>query len=124
MEKNIKFLCPTCKSEQNFQKEEEILNLIKNFNLLRIVEKIESRKSVTNSQISVNTAQLNNKIQKEVKLNINPEKNNAISDQSEQNCKKHSFPLHFYVLGTNLLLCEVCVKETNIKAYPLPSVLN
>lgn len=125
--KNTSFLCPTCKSEHKFQSEEDLKNLIKNFNLLRIVEKIENKKSVV-------PAQLTNLTDKDKNINVNklniPDSSNNINSNNfilnehftDQKCKKHNLPLYLYVSGTNMLLCDACVKETNFKAFPLPSV--
>jgi len=126
--KNTIFFCPTCKSEHNFQSEEELRNLIKNFNLLRIVEKIENKKSVVPSQLTSisdnieKNTQVNKPHKQECSNTINV--NNLILNEqfSDQKCKKHNLPLYLYVSGTNMLLCDACVKETNLKAYPLPSV--
>ena len=99
---------------------------MKNFNLLRIVEKIENRKSVVPSQLNMNSEKdhltISNKIQKNEMSNS--QMNSVINEQFiDQKCKKHNLPLYLYVTGTNLLLCDSCIKETNLKAYPLPSVI-
>ena len=87
---------------------------------MRIVEKIENRKSLVPSQIILNIEK-DHSIQKNEMSNIHT--NNIINEQfTDQKCKKHNLPLYLYVSGTNLLLCDVCVKETNLKANPLPSV--
>ena len=110
------FLCPTCNSVQKeIKKEEDVKNLIKNFNLLRIVEKIEQRMSSSHSiskclqESNTNLSQFNSTLE-----------NYDIS--FEQKCKKHNMKAYLHAIGTNMLLCEICVKETNLKAYPLPSV--
>ena len=42
---NRSFTCPTCQNEeQSIQSEDDITNLVKNFNLLRIAEKVCTRK--------------------------------------------------------------------------------
>ena len=41
----------------------------------------------------------------------------------EVKCKKHSLPVHSYAIGTNLLFCDKCERETSLKTYPLPNVV-
>jgi hypothetical protein len=100
--------------------------LIKNFNLLRIVEKIENRKSVVPYQINANAEKdpnaISNKLSKSETSQANQEKTIINEQFTDQRCKKHNLSLYMYVPGTNMLLCDNCVKETNLKAYPLPSV--
>jgi len=40
----------------------------------------------------------------------------------ESLCKKHSLPIHFYAIGTNLLFCDKCENESDLKTFVLPSV--
>jgi hypothetical protein len=114
------------------KKEEDIKNLIKNFNLLRIVEKIELRKSVMCSQtvLSRDKSDLNEsdvsqnnfiKNTKSNEMDIIKIENALVPDQL---CKKHMLPVHSYAIGTSLYVCDKCMLETNLKTYPLPNVLN
>jgi hypothetical protein len=112
------FICPTCNTiHKEIKSEEDVKNLIKNFNLLRIVEKIEKRMS---SSMSISKYVTEND-QTSLYTLANQEKENS-EQSSEQKCKKHNNIALLNATGTNMLLCEACVKETNLKAYPLPSV--
>ena len=48
----VEFKCPTCNSIQNIKEIDDINKLIKNYNLLRVIEKIESRRDTINPNIS------------------------------------------------------------------------
>jgi hypothetical protein len=120
---------------KEINKEEDIKSLIKNYNLLRIVEKIEARKTnvLQTSLIHDRNIQLESSDKNLTKKkSINEEKNdpkskrdsphdNNLSDL-DQKCKKHLLPIHSYAIGTNLLFCDKCIMETNLKTYPLPNV--
>lgn len=41
----------------------------------------------------------------------------------ENKCKKHSMPLVYYAVGTNLFFCDKCLPETNLKTYPIPGII-
>lgn len=115
--------CPNCMTPQNeILKMEDIKKLIKNFNLLRIVEKIESRKTLT-SNSSYSTKRDDLQIKEKKKLIRDEIKRNQIERMSKESiCIKHSLPVHSYAVGTNLLFCDLCEKETNLKINPLPNV--
>ena len=135
--KGSDLFCPNCMAKhKDIKKEEDIKNLIKNFNLLRIVEKIESRKTViTNKSFlsgekNILTESLigrglfkkkgsDDPGDDEINLNSGSYSISSV----EQKCKKHYLPVHSYAIGTNLLFCDKCVAETNLKTYPLPNVL-
>ena len=125
--------------QKEISKEEDITSLIKNYNLLRIVEKIEARKSV----ISQSQASFMNDKDKsfkniiedspvpvelvEEKKRKNSQKNNDDKDKDPSKdcrCKKHNLPAHSYAIGTNLYFCDLCVKETKLKISPIPNVIN
>jgi hypothetical protein len=121
------FTCPICNAKhKDIKDDEDIKKLIKNINLLRIVEKFENRRS-TISKMSIG-GDFNKQ------TNISGPFNNAIPNNNinltdlksenfqEQLCKKHNLVLYLYASGTNISLCDMCVKETNLKAYPLPNV--
>ncbi len=111
--------------QNEISKIEDIKKLIKNFNLLRIVEKIESLKTFTseNSYLT-NRDDLQNFQLKEKKKLIRDEitKNDSERISKDSFCKKHSLPVHSYAIGTNLLFCDDCEKDTSLKTYPLPNV--
>lgn len=126
--KNNDFFCPNCMSKQKeIKNEEDIKNLIKNFNLLRIVEKIESRKTFVSNQSFVGKDKSLN--ESDLGSSLNLLKNmkeleileNAVA--ADQKCKKHMLSVHSYAIGTNLLFCDKCIQETNLKTYPLPNVI-
>jgi len=126
------FFCPNCMSKQKeITKEEDIKALIKNFNLLRIVEKIEARKSVLSHTSFVNDKDksLKNIIIEETNGIDNKRKNSIKSNGEEDRysvdskCKKHGLPAHSYAIGTNLFFCDICVKETSLKTSPIPNVI-
>jgi hypothetical protein len=125
--KNTEFFCPNCMTKhKEINKEEHIKNLIKNFNLLRIVEKLESRKTESNPEKSMSGTNLNF-LKEEMNMKQNVKQNTMdtsinINNLCEQMCKKHNMPIHSYAIGTNLLFCDNCIKETNLKTYPLPNV--
>ena len=115
------FTCPICNAKhKEITSEEDIKKLIKNINLLRIAEKFENRRS-TISKMSVGENKNRNN-------NISPQNNNVFLNEvrtenfQEQLCKKHNQVLYLFASGTNMSLCDQCVKETNLKAYPFPSV--
>jgi hypothetical protein len=114
---------------------------MKNYNLLRIVEKIEMRKTVSqhNSFIGSDKNIISNNIGMymdenvhftkgdKIGININGNniQNNTMNGNNapiDQKCKIHNLPVNSYAIGTNLLFCDKCVQETNLKTYPLPSV--
>jgi hypothetical protein len=116
--------CPNCMTNQNeITKSEDIKKLTKNFNLLRIIEKLESNR-VTDRSSKIffpNEKDREDFSHKDIKTII-PDQLKKNYSQSIPHCKKHSLPIHSYAIGTNLLFCTSCEKETNLKTYPLPSV--
>ncbi len=121
--KDKEFTCPICNAKhKEITSEEDIKKLIKNINLLRIAEKFENRRS-TISKMSVGGESNKNR-----NNNISQPSNNVFLNDlrsenfQEQLCKKHNQVLYLYASGTNMSLCDQCVKETNLKAYPLPNV--
>jgi hypothetical protein len=148
--KNTDIFCPNCMTKQReIQYDEDIKKLIKNFNLLRIVEKIEARKTVASQKsilgdriateenqiiqgnfsnnvpqpISQKKKVKTEPILKAEELNLMNIHQNQMMQVTEQKCKKHGLPVHSYAIGTNLLFCDKCVGETNLKTYPLPNVI-
>ena len=115
------FQCPICNAKhKDILTHEDIKKLIKNINLLRIAEKFESRKSTISKMSIINENNKNN--------NANNNNTNIFFDSKPENfqeqlCKKHNLVLYLYASGTNLSLCDLCVKETNLKAHPLPNVI-
>jgi len=111
-------------------KEDDIKSLIKNFNLLRIVEKIEARKSVISHSSIMNDKDKSFKnIITEETNDVDSKRKNSIRSNIEENryssdskCKKHGLSAHSYAIGTNLYFCDICVKETSLKISPIPNV--
>jgi hypothetical protein len=126
--------------QKEIKKETDIKNLIKNFNLLRIVEKIESRKTIVSNQsflagekslslafLDNSTVEINSNYNSNMLFNnfqVEKNENSNILNQimEDQKCKKHLLPVHSYAIGTNLLFCDKCISETNLKTYPLPNI--
>lgn len=128
--------------QKEIEQDEDIKKLVKNFNLLRIVEKLESRKTSSQKSfftdrerdksflnIEYDKPSKNDKLDKDKFSNKqDKEKNKSSSNDSynvfniDQKCKKHSLLIHSYAIGTNLLFCDICIQETNLKTYPLPNV--
>ena len=126
------FFCPNCMSKQKeITKEEDIKALIKNFNLLRIVEKIEARKSVLSYTSFMNDKDKSFKnIIAEENGDVDAKRKNSIKANLDEDrysvdskCKKHGLPAHSYAIGTNLYFCDICVKETSLKTSPIPNVI-
>lgn len=129
--KNTDLFCPSCMCKQKeIESEGDIRKLIKNINLLRIAEKIETRKSIVsqsfmNSKVFDMTLQTN-------RSNLFTKGNNnetlmtdryLVFSTNELVCKKHGLNIHSYALGTNLYLCDTCLQETSLKTYPLPNFI-
>ena len=121
----------------------------KNYNLLNIIDKIEQRKAnITQSIIPIPL--MRNQINPSLKLDIikfeqikeheilpnlktkqilNEDKKEINKDNFKfdfdngQKCPKHNLTIHSYAIGTDILLCDKCISETQKKAYPLPGVL-
>ena len=119
--------------QKEITNEEDIKALIKNFNLLRIVEKIEARKSVLSHTCFMNDKDksFKNIITEESNDGETKRKNSLIKPNLDQDrysvdskCKKHGLPAHSYAIGTNLYFCDICVKETSLKISPIPNVIN
>lgn len=122
--------------QKEITKEEHIKNLIKNYNLLRIAEKIEARKTVFAhssffdkklivEEEKTNKVNENLLIKQEIKLEKRDSPHQNIVNnfnETNQKCKKHGLIVHSYAIGTNLLFCDKCIQETNLKTYPLPYV--
>ena len=119
--KNIEFACPTCKCKQNdIENEDDVRKMIKNYNLLRIVEKIEKTSGYSLSMSKVfndNIERLSNPFSKFKELK---ECNDLNSDYK---CNKHNLKAYFNSIGTNLLLCRKCLEDGSFKVYPLSGVL-
>jgi hypothetical protein len=108
---------------KDIQTEKDVKSLVKNYNLLRIVEKIESRKSQINTQQSYASERKSNYIDISNKLLSNSEK--KLNKNEKTNiCKLHNSSILYYNISNNALLCETCIKGTNINFSPLPSVRN
>ena len=130
--KKTDFFCPNCMGKQkDITKEDDIKALIKNFNLLRIVEKIEARKSVLSHNSFMNDKDKSFKnIITEESCEIDAKRKNSAKSNNEEprysvdsKCKKHGLPAHSFAIGTNLYFCDLCVKETSLKTSPIPNVL-
>ena len=111
---------------------EDIFNikgLIKNFNLLRIVEKLESRKSVFSQNSFMNEREKTFKTIMTEENDLENKRKNSYKNNSEDmrmsvdsKCKKHGLPAHSFAIGTNLIFCDICVKETSLKTSPISHV--
>ena len=114
------FTCPSCNTlQKEIEKEEDVTKLIKNFNLLRIVDKIEKRMSTS---LLSKSASDNNKSIMMTEPFIK-EKQSEDFLISENNCKKHNMKAYFYAIGTKMLFCELCKNETSLKLFPFPGVI-
>ena len=146
LEKSIKnntlFHCPTCNAVQkNIKTEKDIKNLIKNYNLLEISDKIEERRSSTRESNSkkFNANSITNILELENEINRStPSSNDEITNEHRENndaneklifninrrCVKHNLPIHSYTIDNNILLCDKCIKEMNNNEYkPLPNTI-
>jgi hypothetical protein len=114
--------------QKEIKKENDIKTLIKNFNLLRIVEKIETRKTIMSNQsfIARDKSGFNESFNHVVNglKGDHADFNFAVENfqGTDQKCKKHNLSVHSYAIGTNLLFCDKCIQDTNLKTYPLPTV--
>ena len=114
--------------QKEILKEDDIKTLIKNFNLLRIVEKLENRKSIISHTSLMNQNEKSFKIiMSEVTDLEKKRKNSSKYDEEARNsfdskCIKHGLTAISYAIGTNLYFCDICVKETSLKTSPIPSV--
>lgn len=118
--KEKEFQCPICNAKhKDIESENDLKKLIKNINLLRIAEKFENRRSTISKMNVIDNDKNRNGIS-----NPNIMISNEVKSENfqEQLCKKHNQVLYLYASGTNISLCDLCVKETNLKAYPLPNV--
>lgn len=83
---NRSFTCPTCQNEeQSIQSEDDITNLVKNFNLLRIAEKVCTRK-ISQAQNPNNASML--------LIEDNDNNINSINSSSNNNSNIFTFPLN------------------------------
>lgn len=130
------FFCPTCNSVQNITKEEDIYKLIKNYNLLELMEKHseeeeENLKKLSNKK-RISTS-LINLLQIDPIVNENKTKTkNGETTHNDDNldlyfdidnrCIEHNLPLHSYAVGTNLLFCDECIKDSKMACKLLPNV--
>jgi hypothetical protein len=126
--KESEMFCPSCmKKQKHINEENDIKNLIKNINLLRITEKIESRKTSMFQSFLTNRDNLNISMFSKTGGGLNSSR--MINDKSyifstnELICKTHCLQVHSYALGTNLYLCDLCLKDTNLKTFPLPNYI-
>jgi len=135
------------KKQTEIKTEDDIKKLMKNINLIRLVEKIESKKNVlsqsffvdkngiyeqTKGDISVisNTSMNMSNINKysntnmgnNVNINVNANVN-VSNTKYEQKCKKHGLLIHSYAIGTNYTLCDKCIADSNVKYHPLPFIV-
>ena len=46
-----------------------------------------------------------------------------MKNANELVCQKHGLIVHSYAIGTNLYLCNLCLRETSLKVNPLPSFI-
>ena len=121
--KNMSLHCPTCMvKHKEIQSEKEVKNLIKNYNLLRIVEKIENRKSQINTQQSCVSEKMSKLLETQSKSQIISERGTNRSEKPNH-CKLHTLPFLYYNTANNNPLCESCVKGSNIPFAPLPKIV-
>jgi len=109
--------CPNCSSlQKEIQSQENVQNLMKNFTLLGIVNKIEKRLSSMISGISQDT--------KQVLIKAKPILSKSDNSElfSENYCTKHERKAFLEANGKKMIFCEICMKENNIQGYPLTSV--
>ena len=123
--KNTEMFCPSCmKKQKKIKDEEDIKKLIKNINLLRISEKIESRKSSNCQSFLTSRDNLNFSI---FSKNLNSSRFNndtTIFGTNELICKNHCLQIHSYAIGSNNYLCDLCIKENpNVKSTPMPNFI-
>ena len=113
----------------------------KNYNLLNIIDKIEQRKAnITQSIIPIPL--MRNQINPSLKLDIikfeqikeheilpnlktkqilNEDKKEINKDNFKfdfdngPKCPKHNLTIHSYAIGTDILLCDKCISETQKK---------
>jgi len=105
---------------KDLQNEKDIKALVKNYNLLRIVEKIESRKSQINTQQSYVSEKKCKQVEMDIKSQLSSERITRIEKSNV--CKQHNLPTIYYNTNNNSLLCDSCVKGTNINYAPIPKV--
>ena len=115
------FQCPTCNVEQPIKSEKDIKSLIKNFNLLRIVEKIEERRT---SGINPNATNTNAPSVQENESSDNQLQLSNIKFDINKKCSKHKYPLHSYAIGSSMLFCDKCLENSKVSTNPLPNVYN
>jgi hypothetical protein len=121
--KSTDFFCPNCMNKQKeIREEKDIKSLVKNINLLRIVEKIETRKS--NMQLSSfcgNNTRLDQSLLSNRSILKEEGGYKTILNTYEITCKKHGLIIHSFGIGTNQQYCSVCLKEAGVKSLPLPT---
>lgn len=129
--KNEKFHCPNCKLCQKIESEEDISNLIKNYGLLSIAEKIGERKTINSNRQSTQSFSLNRENQTKPKylyessLLEEVNKSNKIPKfDIEKKCRKHKLPLHSFVEENFNLLCDKCISENHKTAKPIPGIFS
>jgi hypothetical protein len=113
---NSEMFCPSCMTKQaSIKCAEDIRGLIKNINLLRISEKLDSRKNCMNSITSFNNTNLSmsSALSKNSFFNI--------KRANELICKSHSLPIHSYAIGTNVFFCDLCTMDPQLKIVTLPN---
>lgn len=127
-----KFFCPTCNAIQSIIKDDDINRLIKNYNLLELTEKSEednwetkgSPKKKTSNPI-IELLQIDDTNPKNsLSDSINNQKNTNFIFDIENRCALHNLPIHSYAVGTNMLFCDECIKETELLSEILPNVEN
>lgn len=122
LSKNAILYCPTCMlKHKDIQSDKDVRNLVKNYNLLRIVEKIENRKTQINTQQSYASERKSNQIDFSNKLQLNSDRN-VSKNEKNSNCKQHNLPLLYYNTNNSGLFCETCVKGVTFSYAPLPRV--
>jgi len=115
--------CPTCQAKfKNIQCESDIKSLIKNYNLLRIVDKLESRKSII-SRVSYNLTKPIHESHGHIETKEIDNTYNSFSQSKYLSCIKHNTLSHSYALGTNITLCDKCITETNLTSQPFQSIV-
>ena len=127
--KNEKFHCPNCNVYQKIESEKDIPNLIKNYNLLTIAEKVDGRKTIS-SKLKLSKKEQDFSLNKEDQIKQLPlyesqlleVVNRAPKFDIEKKCKKHNLPLHSFVEGHSTLLCDKCILENDKNAKPIPGI--
>lgn len=119
--------CPSCmKLQKKIKEESDIKKLIKNINLLRITEKIDQRRSAMGqsflSKDNLNMSIFSKNLNSSRFVNDNLNKTNLFN-ANEMICKSHGLQVHSFGIESKGYLCDLCIKETNVKFSPMPNFI-